>query len=171
MGRWVGAQHGNSYIRCQWPLRSPLKHGVESVRGFSPSLTSIRAIVLPLLYPAYIRMEKSLKLESFALSSHSRSIGSQILGRLKINWGHIKMPNFQAFQFSSTWPGSQKAKPEAKAYILPLYGELESQRNTRRAKGVRKGRKEYQDRGLLLSPCSHTVPCRVKPVSHKTVFQ
>ncbi|KAF6109720.1 hypothetical protein HJG60_010935 [Phyllostomus discolor] len=109
-----------------------------------PPLTSERTIVLPLFYPAYIRMEKSLTLESFALGSHSRSICSQILGCLKINWEHIKMPNFQAFQFSSTWPGSQKAKPKAKAYILPLYGELESQRSTRRAKGMRKGRKEYQ---------------------------
>lgn len=50
------------------------------------------------------------------------------------------MPHYQVFQFSGTWPGSQKAKPEARAYILLLYWELESQRSTRRAKGGKKGK-------------------------------
>lgn len=68
------------------------------------------------------------------------TIGSQILGFLKINLEHVKMPHYQVFQSSSTWPGSQKAKPEARAHILLLYSELESQRSTGRAKAGEKGK-------------------------------
>lgn len=50
------------------------------------------------------------------------------------------MPHYQVFQFSSTWPGSQKAKPEARAHILLLYLELESQISTGKAKAGEEGK-------------------------------
>lgn len=94
-------------------------------------------------------MERSLTLESFALGSHSRFSSFQIIGCLKIIRGAYKNAPLPVFQFNNSWPGTQKAKSEAKVYILQLYWEPEPQRNTRRAKRSEEGKERVPGQVLL----------------------
>lgn len=102
-----------------------------------------------LFYPACIRMERTLRLESFALGSHSKSSSFEIIGCLKIIWGAYKNVPLPVFQFNNTWAGSQKAKSEAKVYIPQLFWEPEPQRSTRRAKGSEEGKERIPGQVLL----------------------
>lgn len=90
MPRWAGElvhYVRAGIVRCQEPLSSQLKRGVDVVqlRVSLPPWLSIR-IALPFFYPAYVKMERSLRLASFALGWHSRSSGSPIVLCLKIVW-------------------------------------------------------------------------------------